>query len=94
MERVLEGINHGFAIDFLDDVLVYYPTLDEHVVHVRKVLKRIKAAGLNINPDKDQVCCQTLKLLGHAFFPGQCRPEKDKVLAVRDYPCPSTVKQL
>lgn len=94
MDRVLQGINHHFAMAFLDDVLVYSETLENHVEHVREVLQRIEAAGLTINPDKMQVCCQSLKFLGHIISPGQCRPDEEKVRAVLDYPRPSTVKQL
>lgn len=52
MDRVLEGINNSFVLAFIEDVLVYSPTLAEHVVHLREVLERIKAAGVTINPDK------------------------------------------
>lgn len=94
MDRVLEGINHKFAMAFLDDVLVYSETLEDHLEHVREVLKRISSAQLTINPEKVHVCCQSLKFLGHEISPGQCRPDKEKVQAVLDYPQPTTVKQL
>lgn len=57
MDRVLEGINHKFAMAFLDDVLVYSETLEDHLEHVREVLKRISSAQLTINPEKVHVCC-------------------------------------
>lgn len=94
MDRLLHGINHSFAMAFLDDVLVYSEDLESHVEHVREVLQRIGNAGLTINPDKMQVCRQSLKFLGHVISPGQCRPDEEKVRAVLDYPRPSTIKQL
>lgn len=94
MDRVLDGINHQCAMAFLDDVLVYSPTLEDHLVHVREVLERIKQAGLTINPDKVQLCTQSLTFLGHVISPGECRPDPEKVRAVADYPQPSNVKQL
>lgn len=63
---------------FLDDVLAYFPTLDEHIVHVQEVLGRIRAAGLAVNPDNVQVCCQTFKFLDHTTSPGQCRLDQEK----------------
>lgn len=94
MDRVLEGINHQYAMAFLDDVLVYSETLEDHIEHVREVLRRISSAQLTINPEKVHVCCQSLKFLGHEISPGQCRPDKEKVLAILEYPQPTTVKQL
>lgn len=94
MDRLLQGINHDFAMAFLDDVLVYSESLESHVEHVREVLQRIENAGLTINPDKMQVCRQSLKFLGHVISPGQCRPDEEKVRAVLDYPRPTTIKQL
>lgn len=94
MDRVLEGINHKFAMAFLDDVLVYSPTIEQHLVHVREVLERIKNAGLTINPTKVQQCTQSLTFLGHVVSPGECRPDPEKVRAVAEYPRPSNMKQL
>lgn len=94
MDKVLEYIKHGFAMAFLGDMLVYPSTLGEHVVHVQEVLDCLKTAGLTLNPGKVQVRCQTLKFLEHIIFLGQCRLDKDKVLAVLDYPRLSTAKQL
>lgn len=94
MDRVLDGIHHQCAMAFLNDVLVYSPTLEDHLVHVREVLECIMQAGLTINPDKVQLCTQSLTFLGHAISPGKCRPDPEKVRAVADYPQPSNIKQL
>lgn len=94
MDTVLEGVNHKFAMAFLDDVLVYSETFESHVLHVEEVLRRIKSAGLTINPAKVQVCRQSLNFLGHVISPGECRPDEKKVLAVLAYPQPQTIKQL
>lgn len=94
MDTVLDGVNHRFAMAFLDDVLVYSDTLDDHVEHIQCVLEHIRNAGLTINPDKIQLCRNSLKFLGHVISPGQCRPDEGKVLAGLQYPRPTTIKQL
>lgn len=38
LDRVQQGIARSFAMAFLDDFLVYSPTLDKHIGHVREVL--------------------------------------------------------
>lgn len=79
---------------FLDDVLVYSDTLDEHVKHIQCVLQHIRRADLNINSDKIKLCRNSLEFLAHIISPGECGPDQDKVLAVLHYPSPTTVKQL
>lgn len=94
MDNVFNSINHKFAMAFLDDVLVYSPTIEDRLVHVREALERIKDAGLTINPAKVQLCTQALTFLGHIVTPGECRPDPEKVSAVAEYPRPSNIKQL
>lgn len=71
MDRVLNEINHQFAMAFMNDALVCSETWDSNVVRVREVLERIRSAGLTINPNKIQVCCQSLKFLGYVISPEQ-----------------------
>ena len=41
-----------FCSAFLDDMIIYSETYEEHVVHVRQVLKKLADAGLHLNPKK------------------------------------------
>ncbi|GBG59932.1 hypothetical protein CBR_g66738 [Chara braunii] len=50
---------------YLDDILVYSRTLDEHLVHLRVVLDRLRAAKYKANRDKCEFAKQELKYLGH-----------------------------
>lgn len=94
MDKVLEGIKHTYCMAFLDDVLIYSESFDEHIEHMREVLNRISNAGLTINPTKVQLCKHSLKFLGHIIAPGECRPDPEKIKAVTAFPEPTSVKQL
>lgn len=94
MDKVLADIKHQFCMAFLDDVLIYSTSFEDHLSHIEEVLRRIAQAGLTINPNKTQMCKQSLKFLGHIISPGECRPDPDKVAAVKDFPTPQTVKEL
>lgn len=94
MDKVLDGVKHRYCMAFLDDVLVFSESFEDHVVHLRDVLHRIAEAGLTINPSKVQLCKQSLKFLGHVISPGKCQPDPEKVRAVEEYPTPTSVKQL
>jgi hypothetical protein len=41
-----------FIVVYLDDILVYSETLEEYVQHVKKVLDKLRTAGLLLKPEK------------------------------------------
>lgn len=55
----------GFVIVYLDDVLIYSETLEEHVRHVREVFQVLREANLTARPSKCQFCVQRIPFLGH-----------------------------
>ena len=56
MQRVLMGLNPSDGEDFvavyIDDVLVFSHTLEEHLEHLRRVIDRLQQAGLKLKPTK------------------------------------------
>ncbi|GBG89125.1 hypothetical protein CBR_g48834 [Chara braunii] len=73
---------------YLDDMLVYSRTLDEHIVHLRAVLDRLRLAKYKANLDKCQFAKQELEYLGHYVTPKGIRPLVDKIQAIEDWPEP------
>ena len=52
INETLSSYLDRFCSAFLDDTIVYSETLEEHIVHVRQVLRRLSDAGLHLNPKK------------------------------------------
>ncbi|GBG61733.1 hypothetical protein CBR_g23248 [Chara braunii] len=73
---------------YLDDILVYSRTLDEHLVHLRVVLDRLRAAKYKENHDKCEFAKQEFEYLGHYVTPKGIRPLADKIQAIMDWPEP------
>ncbi|GBG82300.1 hypothetical protein CBR_g34584 [Chara braunii] len=73
---------------YLDDILVYSRTLDEHITHLRAILNRLRLAKYKANHDKCEFAKQELEYLGHYVTPKRIRPLADKIQAIVDWPKP------
>ncbi|GBG65882.1 hypothetical protein CBR_g54173 [Chara braunii] len=78
-----------FVLIYLDDILVYSWSLDEHVEHLRTVLERLRQAKYKANHDKCEFARQELEYLGHYVTPQGIRPLADKIEALRVWPEPT-----
>uniref|UniRef100_A0A388MEK4 Reverse transcriptase domain-containing protein n=1 Tax=Chara braunii TaxID=69332 RepID=A0A388MEK4_CHABU len=78
-----------FVLIYLDDILVYSRSLDEHVEHLRTVLERLRQAKYKANRDKSEFAQQELEYLGHYVTPQGIRPLADKIEALRVWPEPT-----
>ncbi|GBG70282.1 hypothetical protein CBR_g6409 [Chara braunii] len=78
-----------FVFIYLDDILVYSQSLDEHVEHLRTVLERLRQAKYKANRDKCEFARQELEYLGHYVTPQGIRPLAEKIEAIRVWPEPT-----
>ncbi|GBG63460.1 hypothetical protein CBR_g38078 [Chara braunii] len=78
-----------FVLIYLDDIMVYSRSLDEHVEHLCTVLERLRQAKYKANRDKCEFAQQELEYLGHYVTPQGIRPLADKIEALRVWPEPT-----
>ena len=87
MQRVLMGLNPeespNFLVVYLDDVLVFSETLEDHLRHLQTVIKRLEEAGLKRKPAKCQFDRQGVEYLEHIITPDGLKPNPNHVAAVR-----------
>jgi len=84
MNEVLKGIIGDFCFAYVDDIIVYSKTLDEHFKHLEEVFKRLEAAGLTINAEKCQFCLKEVSFLGHLVTQKGIKMQPEKVRAIVD----------
>ena len=84
MQRVLRGLNPDDGPDFvsvyIDDVLVFSPTLADHLHHLRLVIQIIQEVGLKLNPAKCRFVRKEVEYLGHILTPDGLKPNPKTVL--------------
>lgn len=93
MDQLLRGLE-DHAAAYLDDVVIHSVTWTEHLMALRKVLERLRAAGLTAKPSKCHFAMKECIYLGHIVGNGQVRPEIEKVAAVEGFPVPKTKKEV
>lgn len=94
MDNVLRGIANELCCVYLDDIIVFSTSLQEHIDRLRTVLKRLRAANLKINLDKTHFLRREVAYLGHIVTPDGVKPNPDKISAIQNYPIPSTQKDI
>jgi len=65
MEGCLEGLRDDIRIPYLDDVVVYSKTFEEHLHHIRSVLQRLREHGVKLKARKCKLFQHEVKCLGH-----------------------------
>jgi len=94
LDQVLGDLKWKICAIYFNDIVIFSRTFEEHLMHIRLVLQKLKDAGLTIHPGKVQLCRKKFKFLGFIIEPGKCRPNPEKVDCLRNYPAPKDVKQV
>ena len=92
MMKVLGNID-GTAV-YLDDILVFTESIEQHYKTLGEVLERIKKAGLRINPEKCHILRKELKFLGHIINSRGIQTDPSKTEAIRSFQMPKCIKNL
>ncbi|GBG87170.1 hypothetical protein CBR_g44628 [Chara braunii] len=80
-----------FVLVYLEDILVYRRTLEDHLEHLRRVLETLCRAKYKANRDKCEFVWQELEYLGHFVTPEGISPLSDKIQAIQEWTEPKTV---
>ena len=93
IDRLLRELRH-FARAYVDDVVVFSRTLEEHVNHLRQVFTLFEKYGISINPTKAFLGYPSVQLLGQKVDSFGLYTAEDKLKAISRIQFPSTLSQL
>jgi hypothetical protein len=94
MEKTFREELDKFVVLFLDDILIFSESLEEHIAHLRIVLQRLRDNKLFAKRSKCQFFRSEVEFLGHYVGRDGLRMVNDKVKAVVDWPTPATQKEV
>jgi len=92
MEKLLQGLDG--VVCFMDDVLIYATTEEEHDQRLRSVLDRIASAGVTLNLSKCLFKQKEIKFLGLIINEEGVSPDPEKIRAIVDMPPPTNIHGL
>ena len=93
MNHVLRDCR-GFSGAYIDDIVVFSKSWEEHIQHLCKVFTQLEKAGFTVKVKKCRFGNDTAHYLGHVIGAGRIHPNPEKVEAVRNYPEPKTKKNV
>ena len=93
MDKLLDGLG-DFAKAYIDDLIIFSTSWEDHLKHLRTVLQRLEEAGLTVKPMKCQFAMAECTYLGHVVGGGKVQMELSKIRAIQNFEIPKTKKEV
>ena len=84
MNSILHALLRKCVLVFVDDILVYSKTLEEHMEHLRKVFEILDKHTLKVKRSKCSIAQQSLAYVGHIISAAGVATDPKKIAAIRD----------
>ena len=94
MNDVFRPYLRRFVLVFFNDILVFNPTLELHIQHLRLVLELLQQHQLYAKKSKCAFRCSEVEYLGHIIFSQGVSTDPRKTIAMEAWPIPNSVKTL
>ncbi|KAK3715036.1 hypothetical protein QZH41_002685 [Actinostola sp. cb2023] len=94
MQRCLSDMVYVLLLVYLDDIVVYSGTFEEHLERLEKLFNRLREHGLTLQPDKCHFLKREVTYVGHLLSAEGITTDPEKTAAVREWKTPTTVKEL
>ena len=92
MNLCMRDVEH--CLIYLDDIIIFSSSFEEHLKKLEEVFGRLKQYGLKLNPHKCQFLRSKLKYLGHIVSADGVEVDPDKVSALKSMSPPKNVEEL
>ncbi|CAF5195616.1 unnamed protein product, partial [Rotaria magnacalcarata] len=94
MDIVLAGLKWQCCLVYIDDIIVYSPNFEQHLLDLEKVFLALREANLTLKASKCCFCRKEMKYLGHVVTQNGIKPDPTLTKAVTDFPQPKPIKDV
>jgi hypothetical protein len=88
MNKIFMGLLGTRCFVYLEDLILFGQTVQEHQEKLREILERLRQFSLKIQPDKCEFLKTELSYLGHIVTSDGVKPDPQKVKAIKEFPSP------
>ncbi len=79
---------------YLDDIIIYSSTIEDHFTRLQQVFERLRSAGLKMKPSKCYFFKHTIKYLGYVLTESGIQTDPDKTNCIKQWPAPTNATEL
>ena len=94
MQRILHGLDWQICLVYIDEVIIFSPSFEEHLSRLTAVFGRLRDANLKLKPSKCHFARTSVDFLGFVVSSEGILPDPSKLDAVRTFPVPKSVKDV
>ena len=94
MACCLEGLNWEIALCFLDDIIVFSSSFEEHLSRLKIIFNRLKEFNLKLKPRKCQFLQTSVSYLGHIVSAEGIAADPKKIYAIQNWQRPQNATQV
>ena len=94
MTQLFRPFIDKFIVVYFDDILIYSRTQEQHVGHLRQVLRILQADKLYANPKKYAFCTDMVVFLEFVVSFEGVYADPEKVKAITEWPQPRTIREV
>ena len=90
----MSGLHFDTCLVYLDDIVVFARTPEEHLQRLAVVFRRLSDAGLKLKPEKCSFFRTSVHFLGHVVSADGIATDPEKIRAVTEWPVPNSVTEV
>lgn len=94
MNNILGNLIGRCCLVYLDDIIIFGSSLQQHLENLNKVLERLIQANLKVQLDKCEFLKKRMRVLGHVVTQEGIRPNPNKIDKILNWPIPKTTTQI
>ena len=94
ISTLMRNLNWKHVLCYIDDILIFSKTFDEHLDHINQVFQRLRSASLTLKPSKCHFAVPSLIYLGHTISKQGIGLDPSNTDAVRTFPVPKNQRDV
>lgn len=94
LDKIFSQEKLHYLLSYVDDLLIYSKTLEEHKIHLNNVFKKLSDNNLTVNPDKMKLCFNEVSFLGNIVSYNEIKVDPSRTKAILQCKQPRNKKEL